>query len=319
MTSRSDEAGDPPQWLHSRLQRLIRVARVSEGEYHRQTLLPELERRLVALIGAYKTALSADLVGFTGLAKAQISHAIKSLEQAGLISRQSLRAPISLTERGDAVFGRIMQVIVSRNRRMVLGLDDAMQRRFHATLLKLTDRAALILAQEQALSERVGELPRHLGIPPSRTVQAGLVDEQGSPLMLPTLNALASFVKRSATLMYKREIGATDFEWQILSQMMDDQPMALAQLIASIGRDKAQVGRAVQKLADIGFVTRQSLGNGREIALQVTDAGYHARRLIYYSELRFDAYLFEQVSPRQRREFLVGLEDIIEKTGRLAP
>jgi DNA-binding MarR family transcriptional regulator len=320
MTSRSDAPAGPPQWLHGRLQTLLRFARVSEAEYHHATGLPDLERRLISLIGAYKAkaASSAQLVAFTGLAKAQISHAIKSLDQAGLIRRESLRAPIGLSARGQKTFVRIMAVITHRNSKLVEGIDAASQQEFWSILMKVTDRAALMFAQEQALSEGVGsDIPRSLADPPSGRMHAGLVDDTNAPILLPTLTALASYVKRSTSLVYKRETGIADFDWQILSQIAEVQPLTLAQLIGTMARDKAQVGRTVQKLADSGLIVRQSARNKREVSLRTTDAGNRACRLIYYNELRFDSYLFEEFPVSDRQRFMDFLERIIDRARQL--
>ncbi len=46
-------------------------------------------------------------------------------------------------------------------------------------------------------------------------------------------------------LAYQREQGLSNFQWMILSQIGEYQPLPLARLIDIMGRDKSQVGRTV--------------------------------------------------------------------------
>ncbi len=101
---------------------------------------------------------------------------------------------------------------------------------------------------------------------------------------------LASLIRRTATLSYRRGFGLQSNEWRVLVLVADNGPMSNAELCERMAQDKGQVSRAISAMVDAGHVLREP--RGRAIRVSLTDAGQAlARELIAISRRRSDALL----------------------------
>lgn len=298
--------------VHARLLTLLKFVRLSgELAYRRQLGLVELHRRLLALIGNYGALTSIELVSLSGHEKAQISRAVKALTKAGLIERESLRAPIGLTANGQAVFEQILEVARQRNAALAHGIGAANVAEFLKTTRRLIERAAKLLVDERLLSGGAADGAGSTDAPP--LPEAARHPDPARPfshMVTQLLLSFVSYLQRSATIAYRRETGLSNFEWQVLSQIGEHQPVTLARLIAMIARDKSQVGRTVGRLEEVGMVVRTTIGGRRDILLATTDEGTVTYQRMCGDAMRRDDYLLSTITPRQRERFLITLDGL---------
>jgi DNA-binding MarR family transcriptional regulator len=293
--------------LHGRLETLLHMLEVSGALFYRRQLgMAELPRRLLTLIGGYGGLTSVELVALTGTEKAQISRSVKALWERGLVERARLRAPILLSEAGVLEFDRIMKAARTRNRRLVRGIAAAELAAFRAMTTRLVERAAMLLVEERTRSEdadahEIAEPP-----PIPERVRSPGPARPLAQMVAPPLITLASYIERSATLACRRETGLTGFGGRVLGQIGAAPPITLAGLIAAVGHDKSQVGRAVRRLEEAGLVARDR-GNGT-IRLSPTAEGIGLHARISAEAMRRDAFLLAPLSAEERDRYAAVLD-----------
>jgi DNA-binding MarR family transcriptional regulator len=310
------KAGGPREQMHlrlvsARLMGLLRLMRESAlPEYERDVGLNDLNRQLIVMVGGTGGLSSNALVAFTGHEKAQISRAVKLLEAAGLIERASLRAKLMLRPEGVRLFEAIMAISRRRDGLLMAGISAAERREFSAVIRTLTVRAAQIYADERALSAAAAEAGQCPPPPPIPSFEA-VEDKQGvGKLIAPQLQALTSYLRRSAMLAYQREQGLSNFQWMILSQIGEYEPLPLARLIEIMGRDKSQVGRTVAHFEETGLIERSRVARKRDILVKTTERGAEVYEKMCAIALRRDEALTDQLTAADRAFFIATIERI---------
>src|SRR5690606_19892618 len=96
--------------------------------------------------------------------------------------------------------------------------------------------------------------------------------DPGSPdwLVMPDLHVLLSLLRQSASMAHGRVTGLARFDWQTLTHVEVGGPVMLSDLIASLDRNKSQVGRAVAHLVDLGLVQRRREPGAPSIVVSTT-------------------------------------------------
>lgn len=296
LEQRVDEPREEPIYLRLvgvRLARLLRMIRESSVPgYEREARYKEIQRQLIIMIGMFGGLSSQEIVTLTGHEKAQVSRAIKPLEEDGLIARPRLRAKLTLCAKGRTMYNRLLAMGRARDAMLTTGIPPASLKRFAAMTDELTVAAAHLYAEERRLSADAGiinpcasslDLPAW---PEGRRVKA-----PPGHLITPKLISLAAYLNRSAMLVYQRYEGLSHFQWHVLSRICDGRPMPLARLIQLIGRDKSQVGRTVSFLETAGLVVRSRPTRRRDIVLEPTERGMDVFRAMYAVGLNREATL----------------------------
>lgn len=300
--------------VSARLFTLLRLARVSgDLAYSRQLDLSELHRRIVTFLGNRDGLSSADLVQLTGTDKAQVSRAVKALSADGLITRGGLRSKIDLSPEGHAAFGKIVGVARERDQAISHGLSKAELDRFAEITSHLTHRGALLLSLERQLCAGAGNGWREA----DEESLPSIVDELGekrkrplSRMVLPAVLTLVSYLRRSATVAYKRETGVSQFEWQILSQIAEHQPITLAELIVLTSRDKSHIGRTLKRLVEAGLVSQRRVPGKRETVLSPTAEGNRVYDAMCEIAVRRDDFLFAESPSGTKEAYVATIEKL---------
>lgn len=300
--------------VSARLITLLRLARESVApEYDRRVGLNDLNRQILTMIGAAGGLCSNELVVRSGHEKAQISRAVKALEADDLIERTSLRAPLMLRPEGQRRFDVIMSIARARDAILTAGISAPMRRDFVTMTRALTVRAAQIYAEERGLATEPGVV-----VPPPHIPLYGPVEDPHGigKLIIPQLNALTSYLRRSAMLAYQREQGLSNFQWMILSQIGEYQPLQLARLIEIMGRDKSQVGRSVAHFEEAGLIERRRVTHKRDIMVTTTPRGAEVYQAMCVIAIRRDNALTAGHSAAKRAAY-VGMLDRFEAKARI--
>ncbi len=302
--------------VSARLITLLRLLRESGAhDYGRITELNGLNRQLITMIGGAGGLPSNALVAFTGHEKAQISRAVKALEALGYIERASLRAKLTLRPSGQRLFDTMVSISRRRDRALSAGLTREERSFFCAMTQALTVRAAQIYARERQLSAEAaaaGQGPPPPPIPSFEDVE----DKAGiGTLIGPQLTSLASYLRRSAMLAYQREQGLSNFQWMILSQIGEYEPLPLARLIEIMGRDKSQVGRTVAHFEKSGLIERKRVERKRDIMVTTTPRGSEVYEEMCRIAVRRDEALTEGHTATQRADYISMLERLQANAG----
>ncbi|HXE85419.1 MAG TPA: helix-turn-helix domain-containing protein, partial [Hyphomicrobiaceae bacterium] len=78
----------------------------------------------------------------------------------------------------------------------------------------------------------------------------------GDTLVSNRVLSLATLLRRSANLLYRRELGLSEVEWRILAMVGDRAPLTLGALVEILGLDKGQLSRAVTALVKRRILAR---------------------------------------------------------------
>jgi len=294
------------QLLGVRLARLLRMIRESRVPgYEREAGYKEIQRQLIIMIGMFGGLSSQEIVTLTGHEKAQISRAIKPLEEAGLIARPRLRAKLTLCTKGRTMYNRLLAMGRERDALLTAGIEPERLKRFAAMTEQLTVAAAHMYAEERRFSAEAGiinpsasslDLPSW---PAGRRAKA-----PPGHLITPKLISLAAYLNRSAMLVYQRCEGLSHFQWQVLSRISAASPMPLARLIVIVGRDKSQVGRTVGYLEEAGLIERTRPTRRRDILLTPTARGMEVFRAMYEVGLAREEGLLNGFSTEEREAYV---------------
>jgi len=309
----------PRNHLYARLITFMQRADESaEIAYPRRLHMPDINRQLIFMIGMYGRAASKDLATASGREKAQISRGVKALSEAGLIDRTEPRA-IRLNAAGRTIFLDIMRIARERDAVLREGLADEDVARFLAMTATLIDRASSIfVAEEQtaAIDPQARTSLHHPPEPDADLPRASREEPSYRDLVMPWLQSLMTYVRRSGTTLFRREVGLSNFEWRVMSVIGESQPINLSTLITLIERDKSQVARMIKQLHAAGLVDRWDEGRVNA-ALMLTAAGQALYKKIFAVSVERENFLFEAHAPQERAFYLAVLEALTVNAGRL--
>jgi len=306
---------------------LMKVLYRSAGPaYRSETRLSDFEWRVIMQVGDHGPIVLTALATLLHQDKGQVSHAVKALVKAQLLSREHLRAPIALTKSGRAVFERIVKLGRTRNAVLVRDLTETERRTLPQILMKLHANARAMLAQEQALrtsaenaddAETDDEVSDDItpGTPPTgRTTSTG-----AQRIVAQDLFVLQNLLQRSAALTYRRAFQLSDFEWRLLSQVGEHAPLTLIQLVPLLSRDKSQVGRTLTRLEERGLITREKIGGGRHILVGISDTGRQVYERLADIALARNAALVAGLSARDHQTLMTIFDKLTTSAAMLLP
>jgi DNA-binding MarR family transcriptional regulator len=119
----------------------------------------------------------------------------------------------------------------------------------------------------------------------------------GEALLSNRLLALATLLRRSANVVYRRELSLTEVEWRILAMVGDHGPLTLSALVDIVGLDKGQLSRNVTALVKRRLLTRAPAPHeGREVHIAFTPTG----------KATFDRQMI--LALERNRELVAGLD-----------
>jgi DNA-binding MarR family transcriptional regulator len=100
------------------------------------------------------------------------------------------------------------------------------------------------------------------------------IERAGDSLVSNRVLSLATLLRRSANLLYRRELGLSEVEWRILAMVGDRAPLTLGALVDILGLDKGQLSRAVTALVKRRILARTAdAQDSREVHIALTPRG----------------------------------------------
>lgn len=99
-------------------------------------------------------------------------------------------------------------------------------------------------------------------------------NRSGAALISNKVMTLAALLRRSATIVYRRELKLAQSEWRILAMVGDHAPLSLTELAALVGLDKSQLSRDVTNLVKRHILTRKPHArDSREVRIDLSPRG----------------------------------------------
>jgi len=96
----------------------------------------------------------------------------------------------------------------------------------------------------------------------------------GDALLSNKVLTLATLLRRSASLVYRRELDLSQSEWRIVAIVGDHAPLSLGRLVEILGLDKGQTSRGVTSLVSRRILVRVPDGSdSREVRIDLTPHG----------------------------------------------
>lgn len=120
-------------------------------------------------------------------------------------------------------------------------------------------------------------------------------------LETPRMFKLLSLIRRGAAPQIRGELGLSDFEWRIMSQVGDRAPLSLNELAAVTGHDKGQLSRGVKRLVEAGVLVRESRRGERGVFISPTKKGRELFDRLAEQAVRRNARLIRGVTDEELR------------------
>lgn len=308
-------AGEAPHLIQSELWQILHKVRESADlSYSREYELIELDRRILFLLQGSGPLVPADISSAAGVDKAQVSRSVKRLLELGLVTRQQIRAPLRLTDEGEALGKRMLRLAELRNRELTIDISEGELSDFYETVEVLLERAMALYEQERELAQAQGA---RVGEPPGKGAEARpgekiVVDRARiiSPMM-----TLSAYFSRSGALAYKRLTGLSTFEAFVLSEIGMAPPVEWAVLVHALARDHSQAGRTVKALMDRGLVEREGKPGRRHGRFLPSEEGARLHKVIHDAGRQRSDFLLAPLAADQRARFLATFDKIRRNAG----
>ena len=258
-----------------------------KAAHARQAGLSEFSARMVFHVGR-TGATVAQLSAVLDVDKAQVSRAALQLVQSGLLGRGAVRGALVITPGGEAVLDMIVRTLRAHEALYLRHLSKPAV----AVLLKVTDQIAAnaeaLLPPDQA---RWLELQRQ-----TRREKALAQEPSGGQLTVTRVLTVIRLINRIMNPRLKIISGRPPLVAGVFSQIADQAPISLANLIVAMQRDQAQIGRIVKELAADGLVRRDRIPGARDTLLVPTPAGRRMQDRLTQDSVDLNAALLEGVA-----------------------
>jgi DNA-binding MarR family transcriptional regulator len=140
----------------------------------------------------------------------------------------------------------------------------------------------------------------------------------GEALVSNRLLSLATLLRRSASLLYRRELGLSQVEWRILAIVGDEAPLTLGALAEILGLDKGQLSRGVTALVKRDILSRiPDSQDSREVHISLTPHGQQTFEAMIALALERNRDLGAGLSRAEIAQLLATLDRLLANARRM--
>jgi len=265
---------------------LRKLARSHQGP---SANLGELEHRILVELRLFGSLTMTGVVEVLGNEKAQVSRTLQSLQNAGLVERTGLRAPISLSASGL----RLAKTLIANAKEdaaiMMIGHAKSDRSLLQDWLPHLWLAACALLEEENSRQSKA-QRSDFAKIDHQLMRQTSSLD-----LLPPRFATLGTLLHRSFFLACKRLVGMAASESTVLAAIWETGALYGEDLARAAGRSKAQTNRTANTLVDLGLVQRKRAPDRHdwiyETAQSASEATMVLKKELDSREKRFNAYL----------------------------
>lgn len=147
----------------------------------------------------------------------------------------------------------------------------------------------------------------------ARPVNVHSVLKPKNPLLSYRIITLATLLRRSATLSYRRQLGLSQIDWSILALVGEHAPLSHNQLADLIGLDKGQLSRGVSALVEKGLITRENRSQRRGVQIALSGRGFEVYNELMHSALQRNREILTEITESERKRFFGLLETLTER------
>src|SRR5262245_6077144 len=134
----------------------------------------------------------------------------------------------------------------------------------------------------------------------------------GDALVSNRLLSLATLLRRSANLLYRKELGLSEVEWRILAMVADHAPLTLGALVEILGLDKGQLSRGVTTLVKRRILARTAdPQDSREVHIALTPHGAETFEVLIALALERNRELLAGLSGAEVVRLLATLDRLL--------
>lgn len=132
--------------------------------------------------------------------------------------------------------------------------------------------------------------------------------------------SVATRITRHLAPGWKSEFGLTVTSWRVMAVIGRYEPISATQVAERTSTDAFFVGRAIDKLAEQGYLQKGvDPEDRRRLRLSLTTAGRRVHRRVEDSINQVEADLLAGVSAESARVFFKTLETLEDRASRLTP
>ena len=135
-------------------------------------------------------------------------------------------------------------------------------------------------------------------------------DQPHRRLQGPRLFKVLNMIRRICSPQARRELGLSDFEWRVMSQVGDRAPMSLNELAAVSTHDKGQLSRGVKRLVEAGLLVRETRRGERGVFISPTAAGAALFEDLVRLAFKQNDALIAGITPDQMKGFFLVLDKL---------
>jgi len=290
-----------------RLWILLRTVRESAAlAYADEDTLNELDRRIILLLASQGDTPLSQASKMIGIDKAQVSRAVKRLEEAGFIARPGVRSPLHLAASARDRINRLVRIALLRDRELTFDLGEDALATYFDVVESLIARARLQFDQERELANSPAGAP--IVAAEGASSRCGIRIDRSR--VLPPLSTLTSYIVRSGALLYKRVTPLSNFETWVLSSIECNAPMEWARLVETVNRDESQANRTLRRLSELGLIEREGPPGRRNGIFRLTEDGARLHRLIEDTGADRSDFLLHDIPPQRLRSFFATFDTI---------
>lgn len=313
--SNAEDGEAAPQVIQSDLwQLLFKIRESAELSYAREANMVELDRRILFLLRTAGGLVPADISSSVGVDKAQVSRSVKRLLELKMVDRGQIRAPVSLTRKGQVLSDRLARVADLRNRELTFDIADSELAHFFGIIEKLLDRAVMLYERERDLGNEadksslsdLSEFP----IGPVEERKSGETILLDRTRIISPLMTLSAYFGRSGSLTFKRLTGLSNFEAWVLNEIAMAPPIAWNDLVTQLDRDHSQAGRTVTSLMQRGLIVRDGKPGRRHGRFSPSEDGQAIYDIIQEASRQRSTFLLAPLSQSGRELFLATFDKI---------
>lgn len=127
------------------------------------------------------------------------------------------------------------------------------------------------------------------------------------------LSIVANLLSRSQFERFRLVHDISLPEWRVLVLVNTCGPLTVKSLSRHAGQDFGQTSRLVSRMAQAGWVAKDSTDDGRSVMLSLTPAGRALHRKLWTVAMRCNAEFMESLSAPQQRALLGALDTLARR------
>ena len=121
---------------------------------------------------------------------------------------------------------------------------------------------------------------------------------------------LATLVRRTASIVYRRKLRLSQIEWSIVAIVGEHAPLSLNALADRMGLDKGQLSRGVAALVKRGLLNRGRRPAQRGIEITLTPRGARTYDKLIELALKRNEKMLASISERNRQVLFEALDSL---------